>query len=299
MILRVWGMSESGQWEGASSWRWLDRPIAPVVLREILDGGQTFRWFHQLESGEWHGSWGRCSAALRLTEDGIEARPGPGTGFVEIQRYWADSNHFRELEDRLPWRGDPVLASAMRAFSGLRILRQPLGETLLAFLLSSTKPIAQIKILLDRLARHFGQNLGNGLRALPTWEDLARVEEGDLRRLGLGYRARYIHAIARSPDVHGAGLEEALAGRSYPEARDRLIALPGVGRKIADCVLLFGAGRLEAFPMDTWIRRALEEKYELSGFSAAQLLHFAEIHFQPAPGLAQQYLFSWIRDQER
>ncbi len=292
-------MSESDQWKGASAWRWLDRPLAPAVLREILDGGQAFRWFFKPESGEWHGSWGRFSTALRLTEEGVEVRPGPETDLREVKKYWAATTCFRDLEDELPWRGDPVLASAMEAFPGLRILRQPIGETLLAFLLSSTKPIAQIKLLLDRLAHHFGQALGNGLNALPAWEHLAQVEETDLRRLGLGYRARYIHAIARALEGQWADFEETLSGLSYSEALERLLQLPGVGRKIADCVLLFGGGRMEAFPMDTWIRRVMEERYRLSGFSAAQLLRFAEIHFQPAPGLAQQYLFSWIRKQGR
>lgn len=292
-------MGESPKWEGASSWRVLDRPVSSVVLREILDGGQTFRWFQKPESGEWHGSWGRFSAALRLTECGIEVRPGPGTDFKEVKRYWAVSTCFWELEDRLPWRGDRVLAAAMNSFPGLRILQQPFGETVLAFLLSSSKPIAQIKILLDRLAFHFGNALGNGLRALPSWGDLAQVGEDDLRGLGLGYRARYVHAIARALEGQWPDFEKTLSGLSYPEARDRLVELPGVGRKIADCILLFGMGRLEAFPMDTWIRRTLEDNYHLSGWAATQLLRFADVHFQPAPGLAQQYLFSWIRKQGR
>ncbi len=82
---------------------------------------------------------------------------------------------------------------------------------------------------------------------------------------------------------------------AYAAAKARLLELPGVGEKVADCVLLFGAGRLEAFPVDTWILKALERRYGLTGWKPAQIAHFGRTHFGPLAGLAQQYLFSWER----
>ena len=82
-------------------------------------------------------------------------------------------------------------------------------------------------------------------------------------------------------------------------AKARLMELPGVGEKVADCVLLFGAGRLEAFPVDTWILKSLARRYHLTGWKPAQVAHFGRTHFGPLAGLAQQYLFAWERKHGR
>ena len=81
----------------------------------------------------------------------------------------------------------------------------------------------------------------------------------------------------------------------YPAAKARLLELPGVGEKVADCVLLFGAGKLEAFPVDTWVLKSLARRYGLDDWKPAQVAHFGRTHFGPLAGLAQQYLFAWER----
>ena len=168
------------------------------------------------------------------------------------------------------------------------------GETLLGFLCSATKQIPQIKQMLGLLATHHGDPTGDGAAALPTWSQLAEIDEAVLRTCQLGFRARYIKATALFLAAHPGWLE-ATEHAPYPEAKARLCSLPGVGEKVADCVLLFGAGQLEAFPVDTWIIKAMTRHYGLDGWTPAQVAHFGRQHFGPAAGFAQQFLFAWER----
>jgi len=129
---------------------------------------------------------------------------------------------------------------------------------------------------------------------LPTWPELAAIPEADLRACLLGFRARYIHQTARFLAANPGWLEETET-LPYPEAKARLCSLAGVGEKVADCVLLFGAGRLEAFPVDVWILKAMAARYGLQDWRPAQVAHFGRRHFGPLAGLAQQYLFAYER----
>ena len=111
-------------------------------------------------------------------------------------------------------------------------------------------------------------------------------------------RARYIHQTAQFIAANPGWLEETEA-LPYTEAKARLVTLPGVGEKVADCVLLFGAGRLEAFPVDVWILKTMAARYGLDGWKPAQVAQFGRAHFGPLAGLAQQYLFAWERAEAR
>ena len=202
------------------------------------------------------------------------------------------------MVDTLPWRSDPHLAACLAAFPGLRILRQPFGETLLGFLCSATKQIVQIKQMLALLAERHGAEIAPGFHRLPTWPELAALPETELRACQLGFRARYIAETARIVAAQPGWLAETEA-LPYPAAKARLCALPGVGEKVADCVLLFGAGRLEAFPVDTWILKTMARRYGLDGWKPAHVAQFGRAHFGPLAGLAQQYLFGWERQQGR
>jgi N-glycosylase/DNA lyase len=212
----------------------------------------------------------------------------------EIEDYlWLDDS-YREAVDALPWRSDQSLDQAIKKFSGLRVLRQPIDETLLVFLLSSAKSIPQIKQLRHRIHLNFGEDLGEGLFAFPGWERLSKLSETEARKLGMGYRAKYLVGVAQFICQRQGWLEE-VSGLKYKEARSCLMELPGVGPKVADCVLLFGAGKSQAFPIDTWILQALERQYGMKGWTMQQMQEFAGIHFGQHAGLAQQFLFSFQR----
>jgi N-glycosylase/DNA lyase len=282
-----------------SDWRPLASGVPPPsaeVLAEILDGGQAFRW-NRRSDGSWLGGWAGCVAEVRRAGDRWQWRaPAALQEEVarEIGRYFAVDEDHAALADVLPWRSDPHLARCLQSFPGLRILRQPFGETLLGFLCSATKQIVQIKQMLALLAARHGRELVPGFNRLPAWPELAQLTEAELRACRLGFRAGYIHRTARFLAAHPDWLGETET-LPYPEAKARLCALPGVGEKVADCVLLFGAGRLEAFPVDVWILRTMATRYPLSGWKSAHVAQFGRTHFGPLAGLAQQYLFAFER----
>jgi N-glycosylase/DNA lyase len=307
-----------------SAWRPLAGvpPLSSAVLAETLDGGQAFRW-HRLADDTWLGVWSDNVARLRLDENQIVQWSAPAPLATKVARalpaYFGIERDFAALADSLPWRSDAHLARCIEAFRGLRILRQPFGETLLGFLCSATKQIVQIKQMLALLAERHGapicrtpvlqtpladagrsgvsqNDVLQPIHRLPTWAELAEIPEADLRACLLGFRARYIHQTARFLAVHPGWLEETET-LPYAAAKERLCTLPGVGEKVADCVLLFGAGKLEAFPVDVWILKTLVRRYGLEGWRPAPLAQFGRAHFGPLAGLAQQYLFAWERAQ--
>lgn len=279
----------------------LPDPLSPAVLSEIVDGGQAFRW-NRLPDGVWQGVWGGCVA--RLKPDGSDgvlwSAPQELAGVVAegLPIYFRTTLQFGSLVDNLPWRSDEHLARCLKAFPGLRVLRQPLEETLLCFLCSATKQIVQIKQMVELLAQRHGREIVPGVHRLPTWAELATVSEETLRSCQLGFRARYVNQTAQIL-AEKAGWLDQLEHLPYLEAKERLRELPGVGEKVADCVLLFGGGRFEAFPVDVWITKTMELRYQLEGWAPQQIVHFGRIHFGACAGLAQQYLFSWERAQGR
>jgi N-glycosylase/DNA lyase len=277
------------------------------VLAEVLDGGQAFRWTGEPD-GSWLGIWASHAVKVRPNALGslewsspIALAPAAPSA---LARYFDADTDAAGLADRLPWRSDAHLARCIEAFPGLRILRQPFGETLLCFLCSAAKQIVQIKQMAAQLAERHGAPLLDraargpqpalSLRRLPGWPELAAATEPALRECRLGFRARHIHRTAEFLAGHPGWLEET-ERLPYAEAKLRLTSLPGVGEKIADCVLLFGAGRLEAFPVDVWVIRAISRHYGLGGWKPAHIAQFGRTHFGPLAGLAQQYLFAWER----
>jgi N-glycosylase/DNA lyase len=286
-------------------------PLSERVLAEILDGGQAFRWNRQVD-GTWLGVFG--NTVVRLQRDGtgnvswaspVKLTPGAEPALV---RYFGLDREAHALADSLPWRSDAHLATCLAQLPGLRILRQPFGETLLSFLCSATKQIVQIKQMLELLAERHGAPLARvrvpandetpahsvTIYRLPSWAELAEIPEAELRRCLLGFRARFISETARFLAANPGWLEET-ESLPYAAAKERLCSLSGVGEKVADCVLLFGAGQLEAFPVDVWILKTMASRYGLSGWKPGQVAHFGRIHFGPLAGLAQQYLFAFER----
>jgi N-glycosylase/DNA lyase len=286
----------------------LESALSSEVLAEIVDGGQAFRWKREPD-GSWFGVFGQSAVRLSRDDHGSVFWSAPrnlarGTEKALV-RYFDLERSQAKLVDSLPWRSDPHLARCIEAFPGLQILRQPFGETLLGFLCSATKQIVQIKQMVALLAERHGQPLievtaprgatnAPPTCCLPTWAELASVPEADLRACLLGFRARYIHKTAQFLAAHPGWLEETEL-LPYPEAKARLCSLPGVGEKVADCVLLFGAGRLEAFPVDVWIIKSMALRYGLESWKPAQIAHFGRTHFGRLAGLAQQYLFAYER----
>jgi N-glycosylase/DNA lyase len=194
---------------------------------------------------------------------------------------------------------DPGMTAARDFCRGLRIIRQPRWECLATFITSSMKQVAHIRQISLTLRKRYGEPkriLEREIFPYPSAERIGELTEQELRACALGYRAKNLLATARLVASGEANLE---AWSTLPDdaLRARLCALPGVGAKVANCVMLFAYERLRAFPIDVWIERVLRQQYfpRKRKVTAQQLREFCDRHFGEHGGYAQQYLFHHAR----
>lgn len=259
----------------------------PLDLELTFTCGQAFRW--RPEGRGWSGVVGGSEVRVEAGGEGVvhvEAFGAP-LARADVVRYLR-----LDVDPRAYLVGAEELLGVpgFEALLGLRLLRQDPWETLVTFVCSAAANVRKISGCVEGMSERWGRPIaGSARRSFPTPQRLARAREADLRALGLGFRAPYVRAIARR--VASVGLDrDALRRVEYDEARAALTALPGVGRKVADCTLLFGLDRLEAWPVDRWIRRAT---LELSGRRRAgdETLERWAGRFGPGRGYVQQVLF--------
>jgi len=266
-------------------------------LSATLNSGQAFRW--QFRDGHWTGVIGRHWVRLRADAVSITAET------AEPVRDWDWLTDFLQADIDLTtvlatFPEDEPMRAAAAACRGLRLLRQDPWECLASFILSSTKQIVQIRQIVAALCERFGDAIpavaGYGPAfAFPAPERLACATEAELRACKMGFRAPNLLATARRVAEKKLDLER-LRQFAVDTARAELVQLPGVGRKIADCVLLFAYGFPTAFPVDVWVMKALQQLYfPKRRVNAKRLRHFSETHFGPHAGFAQQYLFHYMR----
>jgi N-glycosylase/DNA lyase len=277
-------------------------PIRDFDLEKTLDSGQVFHW-----ERVGHGFVGAIGdLPVYVEQDGRALKfrlGGPPASSPRqplsriVARYFALDHPLGEICDSFP--KDPVMNAARHFCRGLRIIRQPKWECLATFICSSMKQVAHIRQISLALRKRFGEQGRIGTQLIysfPSARRLAQATEKELRRCKLGYRAKNLRATARFVSSGQADLE-AWSTLSDTELRKRLCALPGVGPKIANCVMLFAYERLRAFPIDVWIERVLKQHY-FSGrrkMSAQRLRQFSETYFGEHGGYAQQYLFHHVR----
>jgi len=278
-------------------------------LAATLDSGQVFRW--QEHNGGWDGVVGKHRVRLTPLRDGIRASTAvPVKNWDWLREFLQTEVDLAAVLETFP--DDAPMRAAIEACRGLRVLRQDPWECLASFLLSSTKQIVQIRQIISLLCEHFGKPLcSDGLQPslggvrpavidhrynfFPTPAQIAAASEVELRACKMGFRAPHLLTAARQI---AAGKFDLDRPRHLPlaEAREDLMQLPGVGGKIADCVLLFAYGFDAAFPVDVWVERALRRLYfPRHRLTAKRLRHFAATHFGPHAGYAQQYLFHYMR----
>ncbi|MGN6552785.1 MAG: DNA-3-methyladenine glycosylase family protein [Verrucomicrobiota bacterium] len=270
-------------------------------LDATLSSGQAFRW--RWQDGGWNGVI--CGRWVRLRSDAfsISAQTAePVTDWTWLTDYIQADLNLASVLQTFP--EDEPMRAAQSACRGLRLLRQEPWECLASFILSSTKQIVQIQQIVTLLCERFGEPIlamspNASAFAFPSPERIARATELELRGCKMGFRAPYLLETAR---LIASGKMDLNRLREVPVeiARAELMQLPGVGRKIADCVLLFAYGFPTAFPVDVWVMKALRQLYfPKRRPSAKRLLRFSETHFGPNAGYAQQYLFHYMRTQKR
>lgn len=256
--------------------------VGGLQLAQTLFCGQCFR-FEALGDGLYRGVALDRVLSVRQCGDTLEF---PGTNKGEFERLWrnyfvldVDYAALQELFCR-----DAVLARAVEYGCGIRVLRQPLFETLISFIISQNNNIKRISGIISRLCATFGEPLGGGYYKFPAPQRLAAAAESDFAPLRAGFRVRYIIDAARR-FAAGEIDENFLRTAPLAQAGAMLETICGVGPKVAACTLLFGAGRFDAFPQDVWIKRAMEQLFP--GGLPKYVLPYA--------GIAQQYIFNYAR----
>lgn len=281
----------------------------PLDLNSTLRCGQAFRWE---KCGDWwYGVVGENVVKIRQVADRLEFQ---NVDEQFIRRYF-------RLDDNLPKilsqiNRDEHIAMAIHEFKGLRILRQEPWECLVSYICATYKSIAAIKHMLSEVSKRFGEQTcfeGRSFYVFPTAEKLANATCNALSKCGLGYRAKYVSETAKRIHEDSFALEE-LKRMTYEDAKKQLLCFSGVGMKVADCVLLFSLNKLEAFPVDIWIKRAIIRHYAkrfpsklvnkisktrtLSTSEYQELNLFGREYFGIYAGYAQEYLYHYGRMQQ-
>lgn len=261
-------------------------------LTRTLDSGQVFHWG---KSGA--GYAGTIGADGVYVEQRRKQLLFNGVAATAIANYFALDHPLAEIRRSFP--NDPAMCEACDFCRGLRIMRQPRWECLATFITSSMKQVAHIRQISHILRKRFGKRqriLDFDVHTFPSPNRIAKLTEQDLRACALGYRAKNLLATARLVSSGDADLER-WKELSDEGLRARLCELPGVGAKVANCVMLFAYERLQAFPIDVWIERVLKQEYfpKRRKVTAMELRDFCQTYFGEHGGYAQQYLFHHAR----
>ncbi len=256
--------------------------MGSLSLSDTLCCGQSFRW-RECEGGFTGVAFGK---KVTVCKEG-ETLLIKGSTEEDFENIWKP--YFDLDTDYVALRKDlsskhPILKEAAKFAPGIHILRQEPFEALISFIISQNNNIKRIEGIVDRLCENFGEELSDGFYAFPTAERLANLTEEDLAPLRAGFRNRYILSAARK--VHSGEVDlEACRVLPFDKAKAQLMTIVGVGSKVADCVLLYGLHRTEAFPMDVWMKRAMSTLFP--DVNPADFGEYA--------GVAQQYIFHYSR----
>ncbi len=256
--------------------------VYPFDLEQTLDCGQCFRW-KKNENGSFTGVVSGIVATVFYENGTLTIESGSDPDEKMWRKYFdLDLDYGRIKEDLSKMH--PVLAEASQYAGGIRILSQDPFEALITFIISQNNNIPRIKGIVKRLCENFGEHIESEYYAFPTAEKLAELTPDDLAAIRAGFRNRYI--IDAAQRVHSGEIAlEKLRTTEYFEAQKELMKITGVGVKVADCVLLYGLHRLESFPLDVWMKRALNVLF--CGYKGDEFGDFG--------GIAQQYIFHYSR----
>lgn len=279
-----------------------------LSLDLTLDCGQSFRW-QKNAAGHWCAVVSGTKDGKRIFKFG-ELSQDPNTGYItfyncsvdEFYKFWVPyfdlERNYDTILNTYKATGDKSLNAAIDKYYGIRITNQDPWETLCSFIISQNNNIPRIKGIIERLCETYGERVRlvpvvdeNGLKydkeffTFPSAEDIAKLGEDDLAPIRAGFRNKYIIDAAQKVASGKIDLEK-LKKLPLAEAEAELLKITGVGPKVAQCALLYGCGQIDAFPVDTWVKKIMEELYP-NGLPECTT---------GTRGIAQQYLFHWRRN---
>jgi N-glycosylase/DNA lyase len=269
-------------------------------LYNTLECGQTFRW-NRTEDGWYVGIVGERFIKLKQDDDSIIiSSPASDEGIQAVVEYFRLETDHGALEKSISGLDEHV-CNAVEFGKGLRIVRQPLWECIVSFIISARNRVSFIKEEVELLCQRFGSRFCDQdhiFYTFPEPEVLASADVTEIQSCRVAYRAEYIKRTAELVASSKIPLDE-LFCMETSFTREQLMKLPGVGRKVADCVLLFALERFEVFPVDIWIQRVMQYFYFNSQpVRLREILEYAEENFREYAGYVQEYLYFYSRYDE-
>jgi N-glycosylase/DNA lyase len=279
----------------------LQSSIEKINVEHTINSGQVFLW--QKFGKRWYGING--DDVLAVDEDNP----------LQIASYRKNEYDLFRQEDNMgkvirTISNDSIIREAVRRFAGLRLLRQDPFQCYISFIVSSNSSIQNIRLTLQRLSKKFGKKVifeGKEFFLFPRMEELASATKTELLSCGLGYRAKFVKKAALAIMKNQIDFDF-LKKTNYHAAKTSLLAVDGIGNKVADCILLFSLEKLDAFPLDRWTIRSIQnyypEKFSFEGKTLTdkkyQTLHEQLVeYFGPYAGYCQQFLFKLIRESNQ
>ena len=220
-----------------------------------------------------------------------------------MNEYFDLHRDYTKIQESLSKIDEPLKISIQYG-KGIRLLNQDLWETIISFIISANNNIPRIKGIIERLSKQYGKQIkwnSQTYYTFPTPEELSKASVADLRTLGLGFRDQRVYETTKIILNKQVDLEKLKQETSTKKVREILLTLPGVGPKVADCIMLFSTLKcLDVFPVDVWVRRVMNELYfklpEENKLKREQIEKLAYEKYGDLAGIAQQYLFYWKRE---
>lgn len=258
-------------------------PVYNLNLEETLNCGQCFRW-ENLGNNSFFGVVKNKAVTVCMTDNKLSITPCTKDDFYAIwEEYFDLKTDYKEIQKSLS-KISPVLKEAITYAPGIRILNQDFWEAICSFIISQNNNIKRITGIIKRLCESFGTEISKGVYTFPSAKTLASKTVEDLAPLRSGFRAKYIIDAAQKINDGTVCLSRVLTA-PLKDAKEELMLIKGIGTKVADCALLYGFHRLECFPMDIWMKRAMNELFPKNKPS----------DFGNYAGIAQQYIFHYSR----
>lgn len=270
--------------------------------KDIFECGQCFRWNKQ-EDGSYIGVFKRN--VIEVKKEGKDVIfEGVCDGDIKeiCTDYFDLDTNYEDIKTRLS-KIDDNLKQSVEYGTGIRILKQDLWETIISFIISANNNIPRIKGIIERMSAKYGEKIiykNKEYFTFPSMEALNKASVEDLRALGLGFRDKRVYDTTKILSSKEMTLEELEKESDTDILREKLMCLPGVGAKVADCIMLFSLKKFNVFPVDVWVRRVMNELYlheeDENKISKDLLQNLAKEKYDKLAGLAQQYLFYMRRN---
>ena len=274
--------------------------------KHIFECGQCFRWNLE-ENGSYTGVVGKSVINVKKEKDDIVIKGLFKDDIKEVcTQYFDLDTNYEKIKDELS-KIDDNMKTSIQYGHGIRILHQDVWEALISFIISANNNIPRIKGIIERISKKYGKEIiwnNKSYYTFPTPKELSKASVKDLRLLGLGFRDTRVFETTKMVIEKVLDIQKLEEIEDIDKLREELLKFPGVGPKVADCIMLFSMKKYEVFPIDVWVKRVMIELYFnkenniQNVLNNKKILELANNKFGKLAGLAQQYLFYWRRELE-